>query len=209
MFKMSLLAAVTILIGLIFVGTALASVKHFSASLSGANEVPSVVTPATGQAVFSTNAAETEITYSLSASNFAHDVSAAHVHCAPAGANGPVGITLFSGSFSGSGLIAADVITAPNAGNGCGWVNLSLAIAAMESGNTYVNVHTTAASGGVPSGEIRGQIETFVPVGGTTSYFAGGSDASSAALIAGGAAALVAIAAGGWYTRRRWLGSRS
>ena len=47
-------------------------------------------------------------------------------------------------------------------------------------------------------------------VGGTTSFITDGSGPSgSIALLAGGVAAVVAIVAGGWYTRRRWLGSRS
>ena len=48
-------------------------------------------------------------------------------------------------------------------------------------------------------------------VGGTTSFQTGGSGSpvGSIALLVGGVVAFVAIAAGGWYTRRRWLGSRS
>ena len=51
----------------------------------------------------------------------------------------------------------------------------------------------------------------IVPVGGTTSFLTGGSGSSTGtiALFAGGVAAFVAITAGAWYTRRRWLGSRS
>ena len=47
-------------------------------------------------------------------------------------------------------------------------------------------------------------------VGGVTNFFSGsGSSSGGIALLAGGIAAVVAIAAGGWYTRRRWLDSRS
>ena len=49
-------------------------------------------------------------------------------------------------------------------------------------------------------------------VGGTTSFSADGSGPSAGgiALLVSGIAVVVAIgAAGGWYTRRRWLGSRS
>lgn len=52
----------------------------------------------------------------------------------------------------------------------------------------------------------------IVAVGGTTSFLTGGSNSSSGniALLSGGVAAFVAIVAtSAWYTRRRWLGSRS
>jgi hypothetical protein len=41
-----------------------------------------------------------------------------------------------------------------NSGNACGWADLEDLVAAMGSGDTYVNVHTLA---NLP-GEIRGQL---------------------------------------------------
>ena len=100
-----------------------------------------------------------ELEFLLEVENNTHDIFAAHIHCAPPGVNGPVGITLFVGSFTASeGTLAEGTITAPNAGNGCGWATLADVAADIASGATYVNVHTTAASGGVPSGEIRGNL---------------------------------------------------
>jgi hypothetical protein len=57
-----------------------------------------------------------------------------------------------------SGLLVDVNITAPDAGNECGWTDIDDVVAAMESGNAYVNVHTTAESGGVPSGEAWGNL---------------------------------------------------
>jgi hypothetical protein len=54
-----------------------------------------------------------------------------------------------------NGILAEGLITAPDAGNACGWETLADVVAAIESGDTYVNVHTNP---GTPSGEIRGQI---------------------------------------------------
>ncbi len=56
--------------------------------------------------------------------------------------------------------------TALDAGNVCGWTDLDAVIAAMESGNAYVNVHTNdgvnppnTGPGDFPGGEIRGQLK--------------------------------------------------
>jgi Cu/Zn superoxide dismutase len=127
------------------------------ATLNGRQEVPSVMTDMTGK--FKMEIDDGELQFKLAIRNNAHDIFAAHIHCAPSGINGPVGITLFSGSFTDEkGTLAQGTITTPNAGNACAWANLDDVAAAIESGNAYVNVHTTAESGGVPSGEIRGNL---------------------------------------------------
>jgi YVTN family beta-propeller protein len=127
------------------------------ADLDGSQEVPSVVTNMTGEVAV--NIEDGQLEFDLEVSDNTHDIFAAHIHCAPPGMNGPVGITLFTGSFTAaSGTLAEGTITAPDAGNGCGWADIAAVAAAIQSGNTYVNVHTTAPSGGVPSGEIRGNL---------------------------------------------------
>jgi hypothetical protein len=55
------------------------------------------------------------------------------------------------------GTLVQGVITVPDLANGCGWADLASAVASMRSGATYVNVHTIPP--GVPSGEVRGQVE--------------------------------------------------
>ena len=128
--------------------------RNFRAHLSGENEVPPVDTNAQGQAKFRLDRAGDELHYKLIIANV-ENVFAAHVHCAPANANGPIGVTLFSGGpTSVSGPLAEGTVTAPDDGNGCGWETLDDVIAAMRSGDAYVNVHTLANR----SGEIRGQI---------------------------------------------------
>jgi hypothetical protein len=96
------------------------------------------------------------------------NVFAAHIHCGAVGVNGPVGVTLFMGAPAGgvvNGTLAQGTITAPDAGNLCGWADLAAVLAAMASGATYVNVHsndgvppTDTGPGDFPGGEIRGQI---------------------------------------------------
>ena len=71
------------------------------------------------------------------------------------GVNGPVGVTLFLGSpVMVNGVLAEGPIEMPDANNGCGWLDLVDVLEAIESGDTYVNVHTLQS---LP-GEIRGQL---------------------------------------------------
>lgn len=126
----------------------------FSAQLSGAEEVPPVKSEASGLALFRFNRTLERLDYKLAVFDI-QDVFAAHIHCAPAGANGPVGVTLFMGGpVSPDGLLARARVTAPDEGNNCGWETLADVYEALKAGNGYVNVHTLAH----PSGEIRGQI---------------------------------------------------
>lgn len=141
--------------------------KNFVAPLSGAEEVPARDTLARGNAIFHLREDGTVLEYKLIVANILN-VAAAHIHCAPSGENGPVGVTLFVGSAGSGrfdGVIASGAITAPDPGNACGWETLDDVVAAMRSGNTYVNVHTNdgvaptnTGPGDFPGGEIRGQI---------------------------------------------------
>ena len=157
------LSAIILVLGalLIVLGTTYDNSDDFDveteADLDGSQEVPAVVTNMTGEVEVEIEDGELE--FELEVSNNTNDIFAAHIHCAPPGVNGPVGVTLFTGSFTDeSGTVAEGTITAPDAGNGCGWADIAAVAAAIQSGSTYVNVHTTAASGGVPSGEIRGNL---------------------------------------------------
>jgi hypothetical protein len=127
--------------------------RFFSAVLTGSEEVPPVVTDASGEARF------TELSHSLRFGLKIYELddhTAAHIHCAPAGSNGPVGVTLpFVNPVSlPNGVQYSGLITAPDAGNACGWITIKDVLDAMRMGNAYVNVHSAT----VPSGEIRGQI---------------------------------------------------
>jgi hypothetical protein len=87
--------------------------------------------------------------------NGLQDVVAAHIHCAAEGVNGPVGVTLFSGApVTENGVLTQGPLSDVDSGNGCGWASLDDLIAAMETGGTYVNVHTLS---NLP-GEVRGQL---------------------------------------------------
>lgn len=155
--KVTLLTLAVVIALAVTVGTAAAQPQNFRARLSGGEEVPPVATNARGQTQFQLDSSGTMSDFRLIVANI-QNVFAAHIHCAPQGSNGPVGVTLFSTPPPNpgpvNGVLAQGTITAPDVGNGCGWASLAAVVTAMQSGNTYVNVHTP----GFPGGEIRGQI---------------------------------------------------
>jgi hypothetical protein len=129
----------------------------FRAILEGEEEVPPVDTDAKGAAIFRTSNDETELNYRLIVGNI-EDVTAAHIHLAPRGENGPVVAFLFNPEEPTEGItngvLAEGTITSADLVGPLEGSTLSELIDEMEAGNTYVNVHTVEH----PSGEIRGQI---------------------------------------------------
>ncbi len=82
-------------------------------------------------------------------------ITMAHIHSGALGVAGPVVVTLFlpsSATGAVNGMFASGSFTAGNLPDG---VTLASLKALLLTGNSYVNVHTTANS----SGEIRGQIK--------------------------------------------------
>jgi hypothetical protein len=131
---------------------------HFTATLSGANEVPAKTTAATGTADYTVNG--TTVNYTISFTGLTANATIAHIHAGAVGENGstPINFTtqlpkLTAGSFTGS-FTASDVA----AGTSPGGVtvtagSLDSLLTAMRAGNTYTNIHTSTN----PGGEIRGQ----------------------------------------------------
>lgn len=112
---------------------------RFTSVLSGANEVPPNGSAAVGQVVAFLHQPDNRLVYLVRSAGFGSPVTAAHIHIAPAGANGPVIHPLI-----GSG------------GTYCG-VTPKLTAAQLTSlfgSDFYFNIHTT----GFPGGEIRGQL---------------------------------------------------
>lgn len=142
--------------------------RNFIATLSGDAERPVPRdTNARGVAHFKLSKDGTQLEYKLIVANI-DNVFAAHIHCGSEEEAGPVGVTLYMGAPGGGsfdGVLAEGTITAPDAGNSCGWIDLDDVVAAMLSGDAYVNVHTNdgvappnTGPGDFPGGEIRGQI---------------------------------------------------
>jgi hypothetical protein len=164
--RMSVLISMLALALLALAPTAQAG-DNFVATLSGDQEVPPRDTQAVGVATFKLREDGAALAFKLNVANLDNAV-AAHIHCGAVGVNGPVGVTLFMGVPAGgrvNGTLAQGTITAPDPGNGCGWTELAAVLAAIGSGDTYVNVHTNdgvappnTGPGDFPGGEIRGQI---------------------------------------------------
>jgi hypothetical protein len=131
-----------------------ASSSEFEANLDPRHEVQTtaVVSDGEGEAEFTVK--RNKVRFELEWEDLTTGAVAAHIHCAAAGANGDVGVTLLSVAKRTDGKIKGS-FTGPDPGNTCGWTSLGQVLAAMVSGNAYVNVHTPT----YPMGEIRGQID--------------------------------------------------
>jgi len=125
--------------------------KTFVVVMTAANEVPRCqVADRTdrGVAIFHVvDEASGTVRYQLVATDLPGDLSAAHIHLAPVGVPGPVLQPLALEPGAEKGLIGRGTFANPA---------LLDALRANPSGY-YVNVHTSAESGGCPTGVIRGQ----------------------------------------------------
>lgn len=132
---------------------------NFRVPLSGDEEVPPVATDTTGMALLRVDREQTEIRYRLTIRD-ATDILAvagAHLHCAPAGQNGPVVAFLAgqsAGGYDGTVEMRATLTDANITNVACGATVAEL-VQSMLAGQVYVNVHSTAN----PGGEVRGQVE--------------------------------------------------
>lgn len=115
-------------------------VLYFTA-LSGDNEVPQVDTVAGGRAAVTVNTVTGAVVVQARVTGLA-DASAAHVHDAYAGSNGPVLVGLSQDPVDASRWFVEDGVL--SAGG----------LDALAAGRLYVNVHSPAN----PGGEVRGQI---------------------------------------------------
>lgn len=141
----------------------------FEAELIGADEVPLVVTEARGAFKIKFNADFTAARFKLRVLD-GTAITQAHLHCAPAGSNGPVVVFLSGnvpGGFDVHGVLASYTMTNANiaavnasctASIGRTIANLADLADAASDGLIYANVHSVAH----PGGEIRGQLVDHV-----------------------------------------------
>jgi len=154
----SLLAIAASGFAVIASNTALAQQQHFTAKLSGTNEVPSLTSKASGIATFDLNAAGTQMKYTLNVTNI-DKVIAAHIHMGKSTVNGPIAVNLFipSGPTGKvSGTLAQSSINSTSLIGPLKGKQMPDLIKLINTGNAYVNVHTSQN----PPGEVRGQVSS-------------------------------------------------
>jgi len=152
----------------------------FVANLSGAQEVVSPVPPAeepplapqpgietdtAGRFRISFDAALTSAQFRLRVRNGV-GITQTHLHCAPAGVNGPITVFLFglvpdpgvdiNGRLSEEELTNASFVAGVSCTATCGKTvnNIASLRAAILKGCIYANVHSIAN----PAGDVRGQV---------------------------------------------------
>jgi hypothetical protein len=125
--------------------------QKFTASLSGSQEVPPNAATAKGWAWFKPMG--DTVSYKVNATGIS-GVSMAHIHNAKAGENGDP-VAMLQIKEANGPIIAEGNITSSDLMGSLAGKSISDLVAKIQSGETYVNVHT----GANPNGEIRGQLE--------------------------------------------------
>lgn len=144
--------------------------RRFDERLTSYEEVPALSTPGIGRFTAKVNKDATEIQWELNFSMLVADTTQAHIHFENATNSGPVVVFLCSNLGNGpagtqacpaaggtiSGTIHAGDVLGGAAAQGLAAGDFAAFVAAMRSGATYVNVHSTT----FPAGEIRAQLES-------------------------------------------------
>jgi hypothetical protein len=155
-----------------------ASTEEFTATLSGAEEVPAVTTAATGTAVFAV-IQDTILSFRVDVVGI-DSTTASHIHDGAAGVAGPVIVALFAGpsacknsngdpinvtsprcrqgytGFLAQGQFKASQLTGLPSGYGTtARERFDSLLVLLRTGGVYLNVHNRANAGG----HIRGQIQ--------------------------------------------------
>ncbi len=129
----------------------------FESVLSASNEVPARGTAANGRAQYVSDG--TTVHYTIEVDDIVN-ITAAHIHSAAAGVNGPIRVFFYGNgspnpgpaiTFTDRGILVEGSFTAANVTG----VSFSDLLNQMRTGQCYTNVHTQA----FPGGEMRGQVQ--------------------------------------------------
>jgi hypothetical protein len=131
--------------------------KQFTANMAGGNEVPPVSTNGTGYGSFRTSVNDTVLKYKVNMTGLS-EITGAQILQAKVGQKGDVAVDLLNGSKKNTGkqttTIGGNITNSDLLGPMKGKI-LDALLAAVNTGDTYVNVNTSSH----PTGEIRGQIK--------------------------------------------------
>jgi hypothetical protein len=137
-----------------------APARHFTAHLTGDQEVPPTGSPATGMLDLRLSDNDTKLHFRLRAEGMTRIIQS-HIHNGAPGTIGPVVGFFFAPTpntadkaVTGEDFEVAGVRTAADFALPTG-VTFAAFLADLRSGNTYVNIHSPAH----PGGEIRGVIK--------------------------------------------------
>lgn len=131
----------------LFTASSMGATHTYHFRMNGSQEVPPVVTSATGLCTATLDDVANQVSVSCTYSGLTSNANNAHIHAgAPGVSGGPIVPLTFTAATSGTATATNASISASN-------------VAAMIAGNTYVNVHSVNNGGG----EIRGQIVADVP----------------------------------------------
>lgn len=162
-----------------------AAAQTWFATLTGAAEAPPNLSPGTGSAIFTLSG--NLFTVNVSFSGLTTGVTNAHIHCCtqtpftgtagvatqvPTFVGFPTGVDIFSGTYNMTfNLNDASFYNPAFVSSNAGSVALArdAFVTGLNSGTTYINIHTSR----FPAGEIRGFITT-VPEPSTVALMACG-----------------------------------
>ncbi|MGH9485793.1 MAG: CHRD domain-containing protein [Terriglobales bacterium] len=127
----------------VLAGSATAATMSFKVPLSGAQQVPAVMTPAKGTADLTWDPSTRTVKWHITYSNAASAITMAHFHDGAMGKNGPVKIWLTKKGSPVASPIDGEATLTPDQAK------------QFEAGMWYINVHSKDH----PSGVIRGQVK--------------------------------------------------
>jgi CHRD domain-containing protein len=152
--KVLMAAAVLFVIGT--GARAQAQVIHMSATLTGGNETPPILTGAYATATVEVDMGARTVTWNIDVFNLPSGINNAHFHVAPVGIAGPTVVNIpfpanASNEFNLSGSATAANLNVRGDQGIRSWDDF---LQSLVGGQTYLNIHTNVNGGG----EIRGQV---------------------------------------------------
>lgn len=131
--------------------------QEYIATLTGAGEIPPIISNATGVANFELNDDADTISYSIEVEDI-EGATMAHIHQGSVNENGDAVVLLFNGTEPTDleeGTLEEGDFTSEDFVGPLQGQNMSDLVNLIQNGQAYVNIHTESN----PPGEIRGTIE--------------------------------------------------